>query len=78
MMQDPVYYQNQQMVHMGRSVTERLDFIYDHDLDGKGLFGYLRKASRGLNPAYPGPHQSIKLFASSVKIGFPESLLFPE
>ena len=31
--QDPFYYQNQQMIRMGRSVTERLDFIYDHDLD---------------------------------------------
>ena len=62
---------------MGRNITERLDFLYDHDLDEKGLFAYLRKTSRGLNPSYPGPHQSIKLFASSVKLGFPESLLFP-
>ena len=63
---------------MGRSITERLDFLYDHDLDENGLFTYLRKTSRGLNPAYPGPHQSIKMFASSVKLGFPGSLLFEE
>ena len=31
-----------------------------------------------MNPAYPGPHQSVKLFASSVKLGFPESIIFPE
>lgn len=31
-----------------------------------------------MNPAYPGPHQSVKVFASSVKLGFPESIIFPE
>ena len=30
-----------------------------------------------MNPAYPGPMQTVKLFASSIKLGMPESLLFP-
>jgi len=78
MTHDPVYIQNWQLIQMGRSITERLDFVYDHDLDENGLFAYLRKTSRGLNPAYPGPHQSIKMFTSSVKLGFPECLLLHE
>ena len=41
---------------MGRNVTERLDFLYDHDLDKKGLFSYLKRQCRGMNPAYPGPN----------------------
>jgi len=63
---------------MGRNVTERLDFLYDHDLDKKGLFTYLKGQCRGMNPAYPGPNQAVKLFASSVKLGMPETLIYPE
>jgi hypothetical protein len=32
----------QQPISMGKHVTERLDFLYDHDLDKKGLFSYLK------------------------------------
>ena len=31
-----------------------------------------------MNPAYPGPKQSIKMFASSVGHGFPENVIHPE
>ena len=31
-----------------------------------------------MNPAYPSPQQTVKMFASGVKLGYPESLLFPE
>jgi hypothetical protein len=37
-------------------VVERLDFIYDFDLDKRGLFAFLKKEAKGMNPAYPGPH----------------------
>ena len=63
---------------MGRNITERLDFLYKHDFDNKGLFSYLKRQGRGINPAYPGSGQSIKLFASSIKMGFPESVLYQE
>ena len=46
----------QQPIQMGRHITERLDFLYDHDLDKKGLFSYLKLQTKGMNPAYPGPH----------------------
>jgi len=63
---------------MGRVVVERLDFMYDHDLDNKGVFSFLRKHTpQGRHPAYPGPHQAIKIFASSVLQGYPESLVSP-
>lgn len=77
-MQHPLYVQGPDLVHMGRNITERLDFIYNYDLDSNGLFAFLKKAAKGMNPAYPGPSQSVKLFASSVKLGMPESLLFHE
>jgi hypothetical protein len=32
---------------MGRNITERLEFIYDHDLDNNGIFTYLRKKCNG-------------------------------
>jgi len=63
---------------MGRNLTERLEFLYNYDLDQSGLFAYLKKKCRGMNPAYPGPYQSVKLFASSVKLGLPESLIYSE
>jgi hypothetical protein len=55
----------------------RLDFMYHHDLDKKGLFSYLHTKS-AMNPAYPGPKQSIKMFASSVGQGFPENVIRPD
>ena len=56
----------------------RLDFIYDYDLDSKGMFAFLRmKQPIGRNPAYPGPTQTVKIFASSVGQGFPESVICP-
>ena len=63
---------------MGRNLTERLEFVYNYDLDKNGMFTYLKKRCKGMNPAYPGPYQSVKLFASSVKLGLPESLIYPE
>lgn len=57
-------------------MTTKLDFIYDYDLDSNGLFGYLvRQSALGNNPAYPGPGQTLKMFASSIASGFPESLV---
>lgn len=67
----PGYYggnvQQPENVQNGRLVVHRLDFIYDFDLDRRGVFAYLKKQCPvGDNPSFPGPHQSIKMFASSV------------
>ena len=82
--QIPTYYAGQTTNHMqhheqmreGDTMLTRLDFIYDYDFDQNGLFAYLRKqCPQGVNPAYPGRGQSVKMFASSVMSGFPESLI---
>ena len=53
--------------------------MYDHDLDTKGVFAFLRKqCPQGRHPAYPGPLQAVKVFASSVLSGYPESVLSPD
>jgi hypothetical protein len=72
------YFQNTEIVRTGDTVMTRLDFLYDYDLDSNGVFSYLRKqCPLGINPAYPGPAQNLKMFASSVRTGYPESLVNP-
>ena len=68
--------QQQPFPSMGRTITLRLDFMYHHDLDSKGLFAYLHSKS-AMNPAYPGPRQTVKMFCSSIGQGFPESIISP-
>ena len=69
----------QEYVRMGDNIMTKLDFVYDYDLDKNGVFSYLmRQSPLGTNPAYPGATQSIKMFAPSVRTGYPESLIFPE
>ncbi len=62
-----------------KNISVRLDFVYDYDFDKNGLFRYLiKKCPVGRNPAYPGPSQTLKMFASSVSFGYPETLIKPD
>ena len=38
----------------------------------------IKKCPIGRNPAYPGPSQTLKMFASSVSFGYPETLIKPD